>query len=196
MYGMPRRIISGISLMGRLIPERRDIGIPAYSWQMIRSQSSSGTGILTGVGTRRVILKLRRDVPMEEERPFMEIKDGENLLMKADTAILVPADSPDYPDRLTGCVAGSEADAKHTYHALSQIALYDYEDKVLEVETIQPGHPLRACNKGSDSSLDKGLIIVRDMSGKIRILAHRGVGVYDLLKFAHRHCTRWIRLDI
>lgn len=126
----------------------------------------------------------------------MEIRDNEDLLMEADTAILVPADGPEYPDRLTGCVAGSEAEAKHTYHALSQIALYDYEDKVLEVETILPGHPLRVCNKGRDLSLDQGLIIVRDRSGKIRILAHKSTSVYDLLKFAHRHCTRWIRLDI
>ena len=139
---------------------------------------------------------LEMDGAMEDQRPSMEIRDGDSLLIKADTVILVPVDAPEYPGRLVGRVAGSEADAKHTFHALSQIALFDYEDKVMEVETVAQGHPLRICHAGGDLELDQGLLIVRDMSGQIRILAHQSTMVYDLLKFAHRHCTRWIRLDI
>ena len=49
---------------------------------------------------------------------------------------------------------------------------------------------------GGDLELNQGILIGRDMSGRIRVLVHLSAPVYDLLKFAHRHCTRWIRLDI
>lgn len=114
----------------------------------------------------------------------------------SDTLIFVPWDSPEFPQKLMGLTTQSPSMAKHAYHALSEIALVDFEDKVIEPIIIPEGQPITVHDKKCESPMEQGLVIARDLDGKIHILAHDHVDLYRLLKFANRHCTRWIRLDI
>ncbi len=132
-------------------------------------------------------------VPAESS---MEIRKGDQVLSEAEIAILVPVDAPSSPSKLAGFVTGSDATAKHAFHALSQIALYDFEDEILSIEEVPEGQTLVVKNHECDTPIDQGMVIVRDADGKVHIFAHDNVDHYRLLKFAHRHCTRWIRLDI
>jgi len=124
------------------------------------------------------------------------VQTGESVLAEADTILLVPHDAPTYPDRITGMVCGSEANAKHAYHALSQIALYDFEDRVLQVEEVAAGNPFTVRKDQRELALGNGLLILRTVAGTVRVLAHSGLNPRPLLVFANRHCTRWIRLDL
>ena len=126
----------------------------------------------------------------------IEIWDGRNLIAKADAVLVAPHDAPLYPDRLTCLVSGSDANAKHTYHALSQIGLYDFEDKILQVEEIPRDRSLTVRLGDRENVLESGLILLRTLDGKIRSLAHAGLDARKLLVFTNRQCTRWIRLDI
>jgi len=126
----------------------------------------------------------------------IRIQEGERLLAEADAVILVPQEAPEYPDRLSGLVSGSGANEKHTYHALSQIALYDFQDRVLQVEEVPEGATLTVRLEDREGTLEAGLLVLRTLDGQIRAVAHRGLNVRSLLVFAHRHCTRWIRLDL
>jgi len=124
------------------------------------------------------------------------VQAGEDVLAEADTVLLVPHDAPTYPDRMTGMLCGSLAQSKHTYHALSQIALYDYEDRILPVEEVARGVPLTVRKDEGEHVLENGLVILRSQGGAVRVLAHSGLDPRRLLVFANRHCTRWIRLDL
>lgn len=133
---------------------------------------------------------------MVKPRPWLEITDGDTVNFRAETAIMVPLDSIHYPDKLGGLTTGSRSDAKHTFHALSQIALYDFEDENLYLEQVPEGRTLRIKDDNCDVRIEQGLLILRDLDGKVFVVAHDHVDVYRLLKFAHRQCTRWVRLDI
>lgn len=133
---------------------------------------------------------------MSSATSSLEIRNGDQVLSLAEIAIVIPVDSPSSPSKLAGFVAGSEATAKHAFHALSQIALYDFEDEILDIEAIPEGQLLVVKANECDTPIDEGMIIVRDTEGKVHIFAHDNVDHYRLLKFAHRYCTRWVRLDI
>jgi hypothetical protein len=127
---------------------------------------------------------------------MLKIFAGEKLLNEAETALLTPADAPEYPDKFRGETTQSAVNAKHAYHALAQIAFFDYEDKILEVVSVPPETVLTIRGEHTQGQVDEGLIVARDAQGKVRVFAHEGQDLFALLKFAHRYCTRWIRLDI
>ena len=133
---------------------------------------------------------------MESDAPSLEVRTDDNLLTSAEVAILVPADAPDSPSKLTALVAGSDASAKHAFYALSQIALLSFEDEELPVHLIPSGEIMVVKKHETDTPVADGMIILRDTSGEVHVFAHDSVDCHRLLKFAHLHCTRWIRLDI
>lgn len=108
-------------------------------------------------------------------------------------AILVPQQA------LTGArivLIGGETDSqsKHSLHALSQMAYYQFQDNELEPITIHGNCTLTG--KSVSETMDNGLIIVMQKSGVISILLHPELKAKSLLEAAHRYCTRWVRLDI
>lgn len=125
----------------------------------------------------------------------LEIKIQDRTV-EAKEAILVPANAQEYPESLVCMIAGSTANAKHAYHTLSQIALYDFEDKVLAVQPVPKGDIISVESTSETQNLFEGLIIYRDIEGSIFAWAHDHLDAYPLIKFAHRHSTRWVRLDI
>jgi hypothetical protein len=127
---------------------------------------------------------------------IVEIREGDKQVAQAEAAILVPMDAPEMNEKMAMVIAGSSANAKHTFHALSEIALIDYEDHELVAELFPDGVSLSVAKGDDCMHVDFGIVIARDGQGKTRLFAHEGVDVYRLIKFAHRHCTRWVRLDI
>lgn len=125
----------------------------------------------------------------------LEIKIQDRTV-EAKEAILVPANAQEYPDTLVCMIAGSPANAKHAYHTLSQIALYDFEDKVLAVQPVPKDGVIAVIGASETQNLSEGLIIYRDIESSIFAWAHNHLDTYPLIKFAHRQCTRWVRLDI
>ena len=126
----------------------------------------------------------------------LEIRGGGDLLGVAESAIVVPLDAIHYPNKVAGYTTVNKSDAKHTFQALSQIALFDFEENNIDVETVPEGVQITLHDPSCNVPIDQGILITRDQDGKVHILAHDHVDTYRLLKFAHRHCTRWIRLDI
>lgn len=133
---------------------------------------------------------------MNEQAITFEILNQEKVLSSAQVVIVVPADAPEYPEKITSFTTESPANAKHAYHALSQIALVDFEDNILDFHHVPKGTSLIVRNKTVVKTIDRGLVITRDSQGKVHMFCHEDMDKYSLLKFAHRFCTRWIRLDI
>ena len=90
--------------------------------------------------------------------------------------------------------AQEEANAKHKFFALAQMAFFQYEDGEIKAETFNG--PLAIRHEQNEEWLEDGLIICQDQEGLLRLLAHKETNVAKLLEVTNRFCTRWVRLDI
>lgn len=86
------------------------------------------------------------------------------------------------------------AHAKHEFHALSQMAYFQFQDDELVIDEIDS--PLTISSGAEYTHLLKGLVIYRDLAGQLHVLMHRLQNRKKLLETAYRYCTRWVRLDI
>ncbi len=86
------------------------------------------------------------------------------------------------------------AHAKHEFHALSQMAYFQFQDDELAIVEIDA--PMTISRGEEHTELPKGLVIYRDLAGQLHVLAHRSQNCKKLLETAYRYCTRWVRLDI
>ncbi len=86
------------------------------------------------------------------------------------------------------------AHAKHEFHALSQMAYFQFQDDELAIDEIDS--PLTISCGAEHVELSNGLVIYRDLAGQLHVLVHRLQNRKKLLETAYRHCTRWVRLDI
>jgi hypothetical protein len=84
--------------------------------------------------------------------------------------------------------------AKHEYHALTQMAYFQFQDDELEIAEID--FPLTITCGTEVHVLDNGMVLYRDMDGSFHVLAHAFQNRKKLLEAAYRYCTRWVRLDI
>ena len=86
------------------------------------------------------------------------------------------------------------SNAKHEFFALTQMALFQYEDGELKPELF--ASPLTIDNGQEEQRLEHGLIVCRQQNGQLSLLAHKAMNLKKLLEAANRFCTRWVRLDI
>ena len=110
------------------------------------------------------------------------------------SVVIVPeiaAREAGYIKALTG---GAKSGAKHEFHALAQMAYFQFQDDELEAEPLEGIYHIVKDN--SVETLESGILIYRNEAGEIHIASHSGVNCKKLLEAAHRYCTRWVRLDI
>ncbi len=119
---------------------------------------------------------------------------GEEQCMEIASVITVPEMSLSEAGYITTSTLQSGMHEKHEFHAMSQVAYYQYQDDELEITWVKK--PM-SVHRGMDKlPIEKGVVICRDLAGNIHVYAHNGQNVKKLLEAAHRFCTRWIRLDI
>ena len=110
------------------------------------------------------------------------------------SVIVVPERALDEGGFIRTLTAGDPAHAKHEFHAMAQMAMYQFEDGELEMTEVLG--PVTITWKNEVENLTAGMVIYRDGGGNFHILAHKGQNVKKLLEAANRFCTRWVRLDI
>ena len=88
----------------------------------------------------------------------------------------------------------SAAHSKHQFHALTQIALFQFQEGELEVEAIRG--PLTVHRENETVTMPAGIVLYLDSQGDLHLLGDPALNVRKLLQLAHRFCTRWVRLDI
>lgn len=87
-----------------------------------------------------------------------------------------------------------EANAKHEYHAMAQMAYYQYQDEELEIQEVGSAITISCDEEKTD--LSEGMVIYRDPTGEFHVLSCRVQNRKKFLEAAYRYCTRWVRLDI
>lgn len=128
--------------------------------------------------------------------------DAENIIITGDgievndclSAILVPDRALEEPGYIKTVTAGAVAHAKHEFHAMAQMAYYQYQDE--ELLPVVVDGVLLLSSPNVVEAIDRGMVIYRDQQGEFHVLIHRGLNVKKMLETTNRYCTRWVRLDI
>lgn len=110
------------------------------------------------------------------------------------SVILVPQKAIEEAGYIQTFTDGHDAAAKHEFHAMAQMAYFQYQDDELEVETVT--QTLRIESDERVERLGSGLVLYRDTSGGLGAMVHEGLNRKKLFEAANRFCTRWVRLDI
>lgn len=111
-----------------------------------------------------------------------------------ESVILVPEMSLQEAGYIRTFTVKDSSNAKHEYHALAQMAYFQFQDDELEIVEIDS--PLKITCGTETSEMDGGMILYRDMDGAFHVLVHVSQNRKKLLEAAYRYCTRWVRLDI
>ncbi len=110
------------------------------------------------------------------------------------SAIIVPETALREAGYIKTMTVKADAHAKHEFHALAQMAYFQYQDDELAITTFTK--PLSLEEGDALERLDSGMLIYRDSGGEFHVLIAEGVSAKKILEACYRYCTRWVRLDI
>lgn len=110
------------------------------------------------------------------------------------SVLIVPERAMQEPGYIKALTSSAASNAKHEFHALAQMAYFQYQDDEVEIDIIKG--TCRILQEQNDETLESGLVIYRTSDGAIHIISHQDVNSKKLLEAASRYCTRWVRLDI
>ena len=111
------------------------------------------------------------------------------------SVVVVPEKAVTEPGYIKAFTSHPQSGSKHEFHALAQMAYFQFQDEELEIDGIE-GKCIIKSDEGHQELMSCGLVIYRDSNSVLHVLAHRGAACKKLLEAAHRYCTRWVRLDI
>jgi len=111
-----------------------------------------------------------------------------------ETAIIVPDIALQEAGYIKTFSIKDSGHAKHEYHALAQMAYFQYQDDELQV--VEFDSPVVLSRGKEHCQLDGGVMLCRDLTGVLYVLGNGMQNRKKLLEAAYRYCTRWVRLDI
>ncbi len=122
------------------------------------------------------------------------LRVGKDVEIYSDVVIMVPEIAIEEAGFIRTFAAKTSAQTKHEFHAVAQMAYYQFQDEELVEDKIV--EKVSVEHQNIKEGLVAGMVIYRSASGSIHILTHEGQNTKKLLEAAHRFCTRWVRLDI
>ena len=122
------------------------------------------------------------------------ITSEEGILADCVSTIIVPELAIKEAGYIKMFTVNDAAHAKHEYHAMAQMAYFQFQDEELEIQDIQSTITIVYGEERID--INGGMIIYRDQTGEFHVLVHAVQDRKKFLEAAYRYCTRWIRLDI
>ncbi|PHR28131.1 MAG: hypothetical protein COA36_07620 [Desulfotalea sp.] len=125
---------------------------------------------------------------------LMRIESEQGLLSVCETVIVVPEIAIKEAGYIKVFTSKDAAHAKHEYHAMAQIAYFQYQDDELEIKEVTS--TITIATKDGDITLEQGLVLSREPSGDFLVFIHPSQNRKKLLEAGYRYCTRWVRLDI
>lgn len=128
--------------------------------------------------------------------------EGENILIESEgieindcvSAILVPEKALTEPGYIKTVTARADAHSKHEFHAMAQMAYYQYQDDELKI--LEVAGNIRVTASNTVEEICPGMVIYRDVRGEFHVMIHNSLNKKKMLEATNRYCTRWVRLDI
>lgn len=125
---------------------------------------------------------------------LLEIKSGQEVLSCCESVIIVPEIAIKEPGYIQMCTIKDSAHAKHEYHAMAQMAYFQYQDDELDFTEVNGA--ITVVTNDESVTIDGGLVLGRKPSGDFLAYVHPLQNKKKLLEAGYRYCTRWVRLDI
>ena len=122
------------------------------------------------------------------------IESATGKIIDCESIILIPEMALQEAGFIKTFTIRESGSAKHEYHALAQMAYFQYQDDELEI--IEINDPLTITCGTESSRIDGGMVLYRAVNGSFHVLVHGSPNRKKLLETAYRYCTRWVRLDI
>ena len=122
------------------------------------------------------------------------ITSEEGILADCVSTIIVPELAIKEAGYIKMFTVNDAAHAKHEYHAMAQMAYFQFQDEELEIQDIQSTITIVYGEERID--INGGMVICRDRAGHFHVLVHAVPNRKKILEAAYRYCTRWVRLDI
>lgn len=122
------------------------------------------------------------------------ITSDEEVIADCVSIIIVPEKAILEPGYIKMFTVKDAANAKHEYHAMAQMAYYQFQDGELDISEV--GSVLTVSCGEETIDLNSGMVICRDENGEFRVLIHVTQNRKKIIEAAYRYCTRWVRLDI
>lgn len=122
------------------------------------------------------------------------IQTATTMITDCESVILVPEIAVQEAGYINAFSVKDSGYAKHEYHALAQMAYFQYQDDELEI--VEINSPVKITWGTEVSEMESGMILYRDTGGSFHVLIHALQNRKKLLEAAYRYCTRWVRLDI
>ncbi len=125
---------------------------------------------------------------------MLKIYNEEQLVDSCTSAILVPEKALEEAGYIITMTDNNDASSKHEFHAMAQMAYFQFQDDELNVEEVSGA--LRIESGERHERVELGMVLYRDTDGGFHALVHGSLSNKKLLEAAYRFCTRWVRLDI
>jgi hypothetical protein len=129
---------------------------------------------------------------MKEDAIIIQVDDV--IVTDCSSVIIVPERAISEAGYIKTMTANANAHSKHEFHAMAQMAMYQFQDGELESTAVEGIVTVKG--EGEVEKLRAGMVIYRDFKGNFHLLSHKGQNLKKLLEAVHRFCTRWVRLDI
>ena len=123
----------------------------------------------------------------------MELKFN-NKTVECSSVILVPEKALEEPGYILTFSEDNDAATKHQFHAMAQMAYYQYQDGEIDVQPVDG--VIIVIKDSQTEELISGISLCRDDRGGFFVLSCGKVRAKKLLEAVYRFCTRWVRLDI
>lgn len=114
--------------------------------------------------------------------------------LECETIVIIPEKAIDEPGYIKAFTTKDSANAKHEYHAMAQMAYFQYQDDELEMTEL--GEPLIIKTSTEDFLLTDGMVLARTPVGNFLAFIQANQNKKKLLETGYRYCTRWVRLDL
>jgi len=122
------------------------------------------------------------------------IQFAETVITDCESVILVPENAVQEAGYIKSFTIKDSGHAKHEYHAMAQMAYFQFQDDELAIIEIES--PLTITLGEERHEMAGGMVLYRDTAGLFHVLVHTLQNRKKLLEAAYRYCTRWVRLDI
>jgi len=122
------------------------------------------------------------------------IQSPTTMITGCESVILVPEIALQEAGYIKMFSVKDSGHAKHEYHALTQMAYFQFQDDELEIAEID--FPLKITCGTEVHGMESGMVLYRGIDGSFHVLVHVFQNRKKLLEAAYRYCTRWVRLDI
>lgn len=122
------------------------------------------------------------------------LKLGTAQSIACETVVIIPGKAIDEPGYIQAFTIKDSAYAKHEYHAMAQMAYFQYQDDELQLTEV--ADEILIATSGEDIHLGDGMVLVRTPEGAFHTFVHGAQNRKKLLETGYRYCTRWVRLDI